>query len=436
MICHKLINGKCQVIEQLCGLKVFPHPSACEFCCNTNTKPNQNINLVTVSLAIDALSKNKKNEEVDLLIFKYGHFLIDYELQEKSKHRLEKILNGDGVGSCMWKILDSIGIKHTANCPCLDWAERMNAWGPDLCNKNRKQIIKHMKLSAKNYGWGDVARAIKKAIKNKLIYKLNPLDPFGSLLNEAIRIAIKKELIDIFIPLGPGSRYENIEIKYALRSIERYAIGWRKIWIVGTIPSFLHETDRIKLIQKKEYNHNKATRISRKVLWAFENLPMTNRIAFWNDDYLLINTIDVREILPYYRGTLMRKITHTSGGWHKTLNITANALLEAGLPARHYDIHVPILLDRNKFCALGEWWIRSRSAGGMGFVMKSIYGNNYYKDTPFTTRDRKIQGNWSRDMIRSMINNGRWLISYGDGALKTGLGTWMAEQFPEKCSAE
>jgi hypothetical protein len=429
MLCPYLTYNTCRIATDLAGAEVYPHESACT-ACSERVVPHQEVNEVTVGLALTHAPTERRHA-----IITQHAGLLKRDKPDKHFGRLEAIKDGQGVGSQMWNLLEELGVQHTPTCPCLAWAERMNKWGPAGCRANRQAITAHMADSAKNYKWGDVAKAVAKAVQSGLAFRLSPLDPFGTLLNEAIRRAeIAAEPIDILIPLGPGSRYKNIEVRYAIRSIEKYATGWRRIYIVGTIPEFLQETDRVKLIPRGEYKHNKGTRISRKVLWVFERLPVTERVAFWNDDYLLISAVDVRTIPAYYRGTLKRDPTR--GGWYRTLNGTAEALAEANLPTRHYDIHVPMILEREKFKSLGDWWRRSRKAPAMGYVMKSIYGNHFCEGVAATTRDSKMQSAWSAERIADMRARGRWLISYGDGALRAGMGQWMADEFPVASSAE
>lgn len=510
MECNHRNNNICMISSNIAGKTCYVNESVCIAC--IKEKNPQSENKVTISLAI----RNSDNNHANYLLNNWSEVLFD-------NSKLKNILDDDGVGSQLWRMLEELGIKHNSNCECLSWAERMNKWGPQGCREQFKEITEHLKKSALSYGWINLSKTIINSSFSNLSFHLDPLHPFQSLLNEAISRAekaisiknktntnignelanklnwsmdseeilttidkinfcdpkididkivdyaikgqcitlssynidsswktsirsivksylnkdisikqisnnnIESDAIDILLPLGPGSVFNNIELKYAIRSIEYYATGWNRIYVVGTIPSWLEESERIKPVFKKEYNHNKATRISRKVLWSFENLPLTENIAFWNDDYFLINPIDVRTIPPYYRGILKRDPTR--GGWYKTLNVTSEALLEAGLQNRHYDIHVPIILNRDKFCSLGDWWRRSRNVPGMGYVMKSIYGNNFCENESISTKDCKFQNGWSSKKINNMRNNGRWVISYGDGALKSGLDIWMSEQF-------
>jgi hypothetical protein len=347
--------------------------------------------------------------------------------------RLSAILSGTGVGSHLWRLLSSLGIEHRDDCDCLSWAERMNAWGPAGCRQQRADIVTHMRASAQNYGWGDLAKAAAKAIATGLALRINPLDVYGSLLDEAIRLAeadIPPAPIDILLPLGRGSSHRNIELRMAIRSIEQYAQGLRRVVVVGAIPRWAHETDRVQLVPRAEEQTNKASRISLKVKWAFEHLDLTDKVAFWNDDYILTRDIDIRTIPDYYHGNLRHPNAKTN--WTRLLDHTAHTLAAAGLPTRHFDIHVPMLFDREKFLSLAEWWERSRTEKP-GLVMKSVYGNHHCQTTAVSSPDAKLSGNWSgrMDSVCKL-----WVFSYSDDALRAGFSAWMQGRFPAPTACE
>lgn len=315
----------------------------------------------------------------------------------------------------------------------MEWAERMNAWGPAGCRKARVEIIQHMQKSAKNYGWLEIGAAVARAIGNGLAVRLSITDPYGSLLDEAIRLAetaLPRDHIDILLPLGPGSHHNDIELRYALRSIERYAVNLRRVVVIGAIPAWLRETDRVLPVPLREFRCNKAARIARKVSYAFERLDVTDTIAFWNDDYVLLRDRDLTTIPDHYRGLLWRQ---GNDGWSTLLNHTARTLHAAGLPQRHYDIHVPILYERDKWLAINDWWKRCRN-DSRGLVAKSIYGNNHCTATAVSTSDCKLKATW-RARVDSVAAH-RWVLSYGDVALRTGLTRWLAKRFPDPSACE
>lgn len=83
----------------------------------------------------------------------------------------------------------SIGVGKQTACQCDEMLSKMNAWGVAGCREHRAEIVEHLKAAYKETSWADFATASSKAIASGLAFKINPLDPFGSLVDEAIRLA-------------------------------------------------------------------------------------------------------------------------------------------------------------------------------------------------------------------------------------------------------
>lgn len=426
--CQFFANGICKVATDLAGRAASTNKSACDFC--SKLSDSRVINQVTVAMAGGALRDDR--DALTALLAKYKH-LVPLSTGREADESYQEIRAGTGPGSHLWLLLEGIGVKHSPTCKCVTLARQMNAWGPQGCKERRAEIIENMRTNADAYGWKTLATATARAVLTGLAWRLNPLDLYGSLVDEAIRRAAAEPVrppIDIFLPLGPGSQYGNIEIRYAIRSIEQHAIGLRRIVIVGQIPTFLRETDRVQLVSLPEFKCNKASRISLKVKWAFEHLALTDRVAFWNDDYLLLRDFDIRQIPDYYHGDLWRK---RKSKWHRLLQHTGEVLKDAGYTARHFDIHIPIIYERSKFLAIADWWERSRR-DPQGLVAKSVYGNIHCRGTAAATNDAKVQGEWRKRM--DDLARRRWIASYGDGALAAGLGEWMQARWPDASPSE
>lgn len=241
----------------------------------------------------------------------------------------------------------------------------------------------------------------------------------------------KKELIDIIIPLGTGSRYNNIEVRMAIRSIEKYIKGYRKIIIIGPdIPKFLKENEKLQLVKKREDKSNKQARVQTKIEWAFKNLDITEKCAYWNDDFLVLQPFDIRNMPYYTRGDL--PLNRQNSGWKECKRRTALLLKSKNLPILNYDIHVPIIFEKTKHLSISDAWYKRSSET---VLMRSYYGNNFVKENTISLRDIKLQHAWS-GAIRNILKSKRWVISYGDGALRTGFGDWMYNFFLDKSSCE
>jgi hypothetical protein len=426
--CQFFFNGICKVATDLAGRDAPTNKSACDFC--SKLSDSRTVNQVTVAMAAGSLMDNR--QAMDALLAKHKH-LVPLSTGREADEAYQEIRAGAGPGSHLWLLLEGIGVKHSPKCKCVAFARQMNAWGPQGCKARRAEIVENMRTNAEAYGWRTLATATAKAVLTGLAWRLNPLDLYGSLVDEAIRRSEAEPVrppIDILLPLGPGSRYGNVEVRMAIRSIEQHAVGLRRIVIVGAIPPFLRETDRVQLVSLPEFKCNKASRISLKVKWAFEHLQLTDRVAFWNDDYLLLRDFDIRGIPDYYHGELWRK---RRGSWHRLLQHTGEALRDAGYTARHFDIHIPIIYERQKFLAISDWWERSRR-DKQGLVAKSVYGNIHCRGTAASTNDAKVQSEWQRRI--DDLSRRRWIASYGDGALAAGLADWMQSRWPTPSDAE
>jgi len=94
-----------------------------------------------------------------------------------------------GPGTELTALLASLGIAPLSNCPCKARACQMDAWGPAGCREHRAVIIGWLNES---WNWKAAAGAARQAVVSGLATRLNPLDPVGSLVDEAIRRAEAK----------------------------------------------------------------------------------------------------------------------------------------------------------------------------------------------------------------------------------------------------
>lgn len=66
---------------------------------------------------------------------------------------------------------------------------RMNHWGVSGCRANRAKIVAHLRSAYKAASYVELAKAAGKAVTTGLAFRINPLDPIGSIIDEAIRLA-------------------------------------------------------------------------------------------------------------------------------------------------------------------------------------------------------------------------------------------------------
>jgi hypothetical protein len=248
--------------------------------------------------------------------------------------------------------------------------------------------------------------------------------------------------IDVVIPLGSGSRFKDLELRYCLRSLERYARGVRRVVIVGQQPKWL--SDQATHVFCPYFDGAKDARIAHKMLWTFEQVDTTREILFANDDYVFLKEFDVREVPPYQKGTLwdasQPKAGHGEPGFYQqVLRATHDLLVLGKLNAYHYDIHVPIRYVREHFIALRPWWDKSKATRN-GLVVKSIYANVTRRGIPPGPYlpDFKLARFTNVEEVDALLARypGRFCLSYSDRPLYENFETWLYGRFPVKSRFE
>ncbi len=239
-----------------------------------------------------------------------------------------------------------------------------------------------------------------------------------------------KEEIDILIPLGKGSTHNNLELRYALRSIERYARGFARVVVAGEDPGFLNLGPRcvhIPLPERQDGNHE--SRIAQKLSAVLRTGRTSSHVAMWNDDYVLTKNVDVRVLPFYHKGTLRVLRQRSNDRYRRALHLTHVTLQSVNLPRLNYDVHVPMLLQRDLFAWLQPWWDRS-SQTGCGLVVKSVYANHVLPTQGHEVADCKLR-EFDGATIQDRIG-GRFVFSYSDSALLGGLDRWLGIAYPNR----
>jgi len=191
MNCPHWKDGTCTIASTLAQKPVKPHPTACDFC-TTKADPPQQLNRVTVSIAIAATVGTPRQKE---LLREHGHLLPRISPSSGNNARLAAVMAGEGPGSQLWRLFESLGVKHSATCECLTRAEQMNAWGVAGCREHRDEIADWMRRDQDRFGWRDKLTAATRAVTTGLAFRLSPLDPFPGIIDEAIRRAETAERI-------------------------------------------------------------------------------------------------------------------------------------------------------------------------------------------------------------------------------------------------
>jgi hypothetical protein len=119
----------------------------------------------------------------------YGMTALGCQPADRPPHTVHAWPPGYGPGTELKKMLASMNINPSPSCDCNAKAALMDKNGVIWCRENRDMIVGWLKDGAPRWRWTDQITNALRAVASGLAFHLNPLDPFGSLVDEAIRRA-------------------------------------------------------------------------------------------------------------------------------------------------------------------------------------------------------------------------------------------------------
>lgn len=223
--------------------------------------------------------------------------------------------------------------------------------------------------------------------------------------------------------MNNGSLWDNTELRYSLRSLEKFGPNIERVFIVGVCPAWLKDVIHIP---SDNPGASRDMRIMNKVFLACDDKRMGESFLFMNDDHFLLKPFRPERF--FFDTTLKEKIAYMGEGAYKRAVINTRKLLIAnGKAAKHFDVHCPIAYNTRLFKKLRPHIDPSISGG---YLIKSLYCNMYGIEGEFMpdlkVKHRQTLNNWEHAL------RGREWFSIGDGAIEGETGNVLQSLYPEK----
>lgn len=220
-------------------------------------------------------------------------------------------------------------------------------------------------------------------------------------------------MTSVIYPLGSKSRWQNNEIRFSLRSVEKHLRGVLDVWIVGERPDFLININHIPANDQHDVPDRN---IMEKIKKACDHPEISDPFLFFNDDHFLLSDFQAEEFPYYYDATIWDKIAKRGyDGYGQRMQNTMKHLQSNGKPIKNFDIHTPILYHKQKFLdtVTNVDWEKKN-----GFVIKSLYCNmleiegtymkdckhNYPVNTPCYSTFPKVPPNIQKFLLEKFPN--------------------------------
>lgn len=237
-------------------------------------------------------------------------------------------------------------------------------------------------------------------------------------------------MISVVFVLGKGSLWNDLEIKYSLRSIEKHLTNCKDVWIVGYCPEFLQNVNRIPF---KDEHPCKETNIYRKILRACQEKSITDDFLFFNDDHFLLKDFNALEF-PYFWKSDLRassKMMKPGNRYKKAVDNAYRALNAFGFETKSFDTHTPIIYNKKKFISVMTKYDWNQK---VSYVVKSMYANSLGIEG-IREPDCKINSQVESEGIRAIIKE-RKVFSIGNGAIGTMMLSVLNELYPNASKYE
>lgn len=234
--------------------------------------------------------------------------------------------------------------------------------------------------------------------------------------------------MDILYILGKGSPFNNEELKYSLRSLERFGNNIDKVVLIGEKPNFLDYSK----IEHHPFTETgvKDYRIASKIMHACAIGAVKGDFLFCNDDFFFTRPFDCNTFPYYYQGSLHHG-NSSATAYQDHLRLTRDYLLSQGKSAMHFDMHCPIIYNADKFLSLESSWEYSKTT--IGLVVKSTYAN-MHGITGTLYSDTKLKELITQSDYMRMKSNE--CFSIYDQAWNRGVKSMLERSFTEKSKWE
>lgn len=190
-------------------------------------------------------------------------------------------------------------------------------------------------------------------------------------------------MIDVLYIMGRDSLYNNEELKYSLRSLEKNGQGVGKVYIAGFCPDFVNRDEVVWVdvqdVSNPRFNH------WWKVYNTFKSHPeMTKEVVLMYDDIFITKPTNLVKY-PYYYSGVLRAATRENR-YHLAKEKSYHFLNSIGESVLDFENHCPIRYNRSKFVKMEDIFDGLEN-DVIGLSVRSVFANMYAKREEMKKQD-------------------------------------------------
>ena len=156
------------------------------------------------------------------------------------------------------------------------------------------------------------------------------------------------DAIDVLYIVGNGSLYGNEELRYSLRSLEKFGRNVGRVFITGECPDFVDQT-KITFLPELDIGC-RAINHWWKVHQTFSKTDIGDKALLMYDDIFFCKPTDCTKYPWRWRGELPD--IRPEGEYKRTLFNTHEWLFKRNYPVLNYCLHQPCIYEKSKFLSM------------------------------------------------------------------------------------
>lgn len=244
--------------------------------------------------------------------------------------------------------------------------------------------------------------------------------------------------MDILYVLGNGSKWDNNELRYSLRSIEKFGKNVGNVYVIGADPGFL--SDKVTFVGSADYLDAKHKNILNKICEAYEYTNISDHFLLSSDDHFYVKETDFDNYPIYCKSNLPNKVkpTDKAKGYKRSLVATRKLLEAHGYSFFHFGWHGNTHIYKEAI-DLASDLIEQSYEIPKGCEPTSLLLNVLYKHKPFEfikRKDLKIKTSLNGvEDLKEKIGD-REVFSIYDDVINKGVAEYLQELFPNKSKYE
>jgi hypothetical protein len=222
-----------------------------------------------------------------------------------------------------------------------------------------------------------------------------------------------------------GSKWDDNELRYSLRSLEQYFPNMGRVFIVGHRPEWL--TNVIHIPAEDKHRHNKDANLLDKVLLACK-AGISSTFLRLSDDQCVLREWGGMDV--WHMGDVDGR---RGGNWWRRCQNTCNYLKANGRPTFFYDCHCPAPVDRDTFIQVAE---EAPYAEPPGMCINTLYFNSI--DIPREQMNgRKVAFHRPIGPKKiARLSKDKLFLGYSEAGTNKWLKRFLQKRFPEKSRLE